>query len=596
MSQYHKALSLKTLRRLTERIRPYRLRYMLISFLGIALAGLDMIPPKLVGNAVDIMSSKTGFDLWDVGQILLLWAAVAFSTQALHGVQIAFASRTGERVLALLRQELFDHLQKLSLRFFDRNHMGRILAAFGSDLDSLRSLAIWGINTITSNSAFMIFSSIMILRTDARMFLAVVWLAPAMTLLNFLYGKRLSRAWQKIRRDAARIGANQAENISGARVVAAFNRQEENLIHFNELQDLNTTNHMMESRQNGIFQPLLQWVRFSGQAIILLYGGYRVVSGQMSAGSLVSVSLYWEWFMMPAVNFGAFFNELVIASSGAERVLSVLDEKPEVSDQPGAQPLLPIEGRVKFENVSFSYLAGRPVLQDVSFEVIAGTTVALVGSTGSGKTTLISLLSRFYEPTSGRVFLDEQDINLATEESLHQQIALVTQANFLFNGTIMENLRYDRPLITEDEIFLATKALGCHERILALKDGYDTYVGEAGSGLSLGERQLICFSRALLRNPRLLLLDEATSALDPATDLQVRRALAKLSMNRTTFIVTHRLRTAAEADLVLMLDHGRLIESGSHEELMDKSGAYAKLYRDSQEGFFDPVPQALEMA
>jgi ATP-binding cassette subfamily B protein len=598
---YHRALSRRTLLTLLQRLGPLKWRYVGICAIGIALAGIDMIPPRLVGNAINEMSSPP-FDLLSIAKILGLWALVAFSGQALHGFQIAFASRTGERVLAKLREDLFAHLQKLSLRFFDRNHLGRILAAFGSDLDSLRGLAIWGPNTITSNLAFLIFSAAMIFTTDQHMFFAVVWLAPVMTFLNFAYGKRLSRSWQNLRRDAANVSANQAENITGARVVAAFNRQEENLVHFNELQDLNVHNHMEVSKQNGLFQPALQWVRFLGQAIVLLYGGYRVVTGQMQTGDLVAVTLYWEWFMMPATNFGAFFNELIVSSSGAERVLSVLDEKPEVIDVPGALDLPPLEGRVRAENVSFSYLPGQPVLKNVSFEIPAGKTVALVGATGSGKSTLLSLLARFYLPAEGRLFLDEKDTRLATGNSLHQQMALVLQANFLFNGTINENLRYDRPLISEDEIHLAMRALGAHERILSLKDGYDTQVGEGGAGLSLGERQLICFARALLRNPRILLLDEATSALDPKMDYQVRQALRKLTKNRTTFIVTHRLRTAIEADLVLMMEQGRIVEQGSHDELIRRGGAYARLYNDSlqatkdvdTEPLFDAAPELLE--
>lgn len=589
------SITQKSLWRLLQRLGKYRYRYIVICSMGVFMAALDMVPTRLVGNAINVMSAGP-FELMDVLKIVGLWAAIAFSNQILHGLQVYLASATGEKVLARVREDLFGRMQNLGVRFFDTNHMGRILGVFGTDLDSLRSLAIWGPNTVTSNASFLVFSAIMIARIDWHMFAAVVWLAPLMTALNFVYGSRLNQSWQKLRRDAAAVSANQAENISGARVVAAFNRQEDNLRSYNELQDLNTTNALDVSRQNGTFQPALQWIRFLGQAILLLYGGYRVVTGQMQTGDLVSISLYWEWFMMPAVNFGGFFNELIIASSAADRVLSIFDEPMTTADVPGARDLPPLEGRVAAENVSFGYIPGQPVLKNLNFEIPAGATVALVGATGSGKSTLLALLARFYVPDEGRLLLDENDARLATDQSLHQQMALVLQANFLFRGTIRENLKYDRPLISEDEIYLAMKALGAHDRVMRLKHGYDTNVGESGANLSLGERQLICFARALLRNPRILLLDEATSALDPAMDAEVRRALRKLVQMRTTFIVTHRLSTAMEADLILMLENGRIAEQGHHDTLIKMKGPYAKLYIDSlqasPEGEDEPVFEA----
>lgn len=576
--------------RLLELLGPHAKAYGVVCLCGVVIAVLEMIPPKLVGHTINLMS-KSNFEMPPILWMAAAWALVAVAVQLLHGVQIWLANEKGERVLSDLRARLFVHLQRLSMSFYDRTHQGRILTTSGSDIEAIRNVLIWGLNTVLANGAIMLCAAVMIFVTDATLFFATCWLAPAVTILNFAYGKKVAEAWQKVRYHSSQVGANQAENIAGVRVVVAFNRQERNLKHFNELQENNTSNNVMAARKAGFFQPSLQWVKFVGFAIILIYGGYRVATGQLAAGNLVSVILYWEWFMTPAVNFGAFFNELLVALSGAERVFALLDERPEVADPPGAPELPRLEGRVRFEGVSFRYREnGRWILQDVDFEVPPGSFVALVGATGSGKSSLMSLLARFYKPTLGRVTVDGYDINLTRGDSLHRQMAMVLQTNFLFTGTVMENLRYARPGATPDEIFEAARCLGCHERFVALKNGYDTEVGEKGSNLSLGERQLVCFTRALVADPRLLLLDEATSALDPLTGMQVQRAMVRLIKGRTAFIVTHRLSTIKQADLIVVVDQGRVREVGRHDELLARGGAYAELWNSSQRGSMRRAP------
>jgi ATP-binding cassette subfamily B protein len=574
------ALSYGMAKRLFAYLKPYRKYYATVCIAGLVVAVLEMIPPRLVGLAINAMTVRQ----CTMGLILLIagtWVVSFVISQFLHSIQIKLANRYGERVLATIRQEIFNHLQKLSMGYFDRTHLGRIISQASNDIDAMRSVLIWGMNTIVANSAVMIFASVMIFITDRELFFAVAWLAPAITILSFIYGKRVGEAWQEVRVHSARVSANQAENIAGVRVVTAFNRQAHNLERYGELQEINTRNNVRAAGMGGKFQALLQWARFLGQGIVLIYGGYRVSQGTLKPGDLVAVSLYWEWFMSPAVTFGSFFNELLIALSSAERVFSILDERPEIQDQPGSKPLPMLQGSVKLEDVSFGYRPETPVLRNVSIDVPAGSTVALVGATGSGKSTIISLLARFYKPTRGSVKIDDHDIHEATGESLHRQMALVSQNNFLFSGTVLENLKYVKPDSTEREIIDAAKKLGCHERFLGLKSGYATQVGERGANLSLGERQLLCFTRALLTSPRILLLDEATSAVDPMTELQIQDALQRLVKNRTTFIVAHRLSTIVNADLILVLDQGRIVEKGTHHELIRLGGRYAQLHGSS---------------
>jgi ATP-binding cassette subfamily B protein len=313
-----------------------------------------------------------------------------------------------------------------------------------------------------------------------------------------------------------------------------------------------------------------------------VYGGYLIVSGRFpvgrGVGAVVAASLYWDWFMNPITTFGQWYNMLLQAMAGAERVFSMLDLQPEVHDQPDAQPLPRINGSVKFENVTFGYDPARPILHDINFECSPGQSMALVGSTGSGKSSIISLIARFYQPQKGRVLVDGYDIRFRTGDSLHHQMGLVLQSNYLFTGNVMENIRYSKPDATEEEVMNAARAIGSHDMIMTLKDGYQTDVGERGANMSLGQRQLICFARAFLADPRIFMLDEATSAVDTATELLVQNSLDKLLAGRTTFIVAHRLSTIMKASCILVIDQGHIIERGTHKELLAHGGKYAHLY------------------
>ena len=373
-----------------------------------------------------------------------------------------------------------------------------------------------------------------------------------------------------------------AENITGTRVVTAFNRQSFNLGVFDRLQEANTLNNVSAARVNGVYQPLLGFVGFCGRAIILVYGGYLVATNRIDkrfgVGSVVTAFLYWDWFMAPIINFGNFYNQLMMAMAGGERVFTLLDTKPEVADLPDARPMPPIEGRVEFRSVTFGYKPDKPVLHDISFVAEPGQMIALVGATGSGKSSVVSLIARFYIPQKGSVLVDGQDIREVTGESLHRQMGLVLQTNYLFTGTVMDNIRYARPQSADEDVLDAARRLGTYEAIMSLKDGFATEVGERGANMSLGQRQLICFTRAFLADPRIFMLDEATSSVDTATEQQIQNSLERLMRGRSTFVVAHRLSTIQRADCILVIDNGRIIERGTHAELLASGGRYAHLH------------------
>jgi ATP-binding cassette subfamily B protein len=426
---------------------------------------------------------------------------------------------------------------------------------------------------VASNILMMGVAAAMLIITDWRLFLSVVWLLPVLHFTNDYFRRRVAFRWQVVREWFTRVSTNLAENITGVRVVTAFNRQSLNLDTFNSMQVRNTDNNVWAARMNGIYQPLLQLIGFAGKVTILTYGGYLIVSGRIGqekgVGAVIAAYLYWDWFMNPILNLGNFANQLMMAMAGGERIFALLDMQPEVNDLPDAKPLPRIVGRVKFEDVTFGYKPERPVLFDINFEAEPGQMIALVGHTGSGKSSIISLLARFYQPQNGRILVDGHDIRHVTGDSLHKQMGLVLQVNYLFSGSVMDNIRYTKPEATDAEVIAAAKAIGSHDVIMQLQNGYQTEVGERGANMSMGQRQIICFTRAFLSDPRIFMLDEATSAVDTETEMLVQRSLEKLLENRTTFIVAHRLSTILRADCILVIDQGKIVERGTHRELVE---------------------------
>ena len=593
----YKPIDAAMVRRLFSQLKPFKRQYSIGLVLGALQVLLELQSPQFTKWVINLTTAFARHEpdapassvkaITTLVGIIVLWSLTLLAAVTLQRFTILVMTRAGESVQFSIRRRLFSKLQQLSMSYYDKTKLGRIISRCTSDINSLREVNVWGLTQIVNNSLMMLLAAFMMaMYTDWRLFLSVAWLGPVLFVANLIYLRKASFLSQIQREGFTRVSTNLAENITGMRVVTAFNRQEPNLNVFDRLQDVNTANNIMVARVNGIYQPFLQAIGYLGKIIILVFSGYLIVTNRIGpqtatsggVGAVVAAFLYWDYFMNPILNFGNFYNQLMIAMAGAERVFDLLGLQPDVQDVLDAKPLARISGQVKFEDVTFGYDPARPVLHGVSFEAPPGKTLALVGATGSGKSSIISLIARFYQPQQGRILVDGQDIRCVTGDSLHRQMGLVLQVNYLFSGTVMENIRYAKPHATDQDVINAARAIGSHDSIRSLQDGYQTDVGERGSNMSLGQRQLICFTRAFLADPRIFMLDEATSAVDTGTELLVQSSLEKLLEGRTTFIVAHRLSTIMKADCILVIDAGKIIERGTHRELVARGGKYAHLY------------------
>lgn len=518
---------------------------------------------------------------------LLIWVAaigglMLFTNFCFH-YRYRLALELGEAVINDLQNRIYRHLQAMPMSYFSRTRFGRIISRMTSDCEAIR-VGVQDVFFVTLvGVGQMLVSAALMACYDLVLFAIVLGLSPVLWQLNRVFRKRLSRAYRNVQESFSRVTATLAESVNGIRIVQSYMRQEVNAGLFGDLIRDHASYNMRAARTAGVFLPLLEFKSQLFLAALLLVGGYRALQPETgtSAGDLVQFFFLASVFFGPIQILGNQYNQALTAMAGAERVFELLDTPITVTDLPTAKPIIRLAGRVEFRDVSFGYAADRPVLHRISFVAEPGTTVALVGATGSGKSTITNLLTRFYEPDSGEILFDGRNAREITLNSLRSQFGIVPQNNFLYSTTVMENIRFGRPSATDAEIREAARQLDCLDLLDGLPQGLQTRVGERGNALSLGERQLVCFVRALIADPRILILDEATSAVDSITELRIQTVLKKLIAGRTTFAVAHRLSTIRDADLLLVLDHGRIIEHGSHFELLALNGKYAAMHRQA---------------
>jgi ATP-binding cassette, subfamily B, bacterial len=512
-------------------------------------------------------------------------ALAAFTQVTLHYRQL-LALQLGEAVVHDLRRDVFSHLQKMTMSFYHKTPVGRVISRMTSDIEVMRGLVQDVLFIFMVGLGQMIFAAAFMFWYDHVLFLMILVLAPVLYVLNLYFRRRLSQALRAAQESMSRVTATLAESVSGIRVTQSFVRQKTNARLFLNIVVEHSDYSMMAARRSGALPPLMDLNNQFFMVGLLLLGGWRILSPDVNnAASLIRTEALVGYYLMagtffgPLAQIGNLYNQALTAMAGAERVFELLDTEPEFSDAPGALQLPPIEGRVEFRNLTFGYDPQVPVLHDINFVAEPGQTIALVGHTGSGKSSLIQLISKFYLPTKGELLIDGHEIREIDSASLHRQMGIVTQSNFLFTGTVLENIRVGRPDAEDEEVVEAARRLDVIDVIDTMPEGFNTQVGERGEGISLGQRQIICFVRAMLANPRIMILDEATSSVDTMTEVKLQNALATLLEGRTSFVVAHRLSTIQDADMVLVLDSGRIVERGNHHELLAEGGVYANLYR-----------------
>ncbi|MCE9591032.1 MAG: ABC transporter ATP-binding protein/permease [Planctomycetes bacterium] len=515
-----------------------------------------------------------------------LWLGVAGYTALMLFTEFTFYHRQhlslilGEGVVHDLRDDIFRRLQAQTMSYFHRTKIGRIISRVASDAEAVRMGIQNAVFVTAVNFVQMVGAAAIMAWTDRTLFLVVVVMAPLYVGTYHLFKARLSHAHRAVQESFSRVTANIAESIVGIRVTQGFVRQDLNAEMFGNLIADHADYNVAVARASGAFAPILEMLNQVVTSVIFIVGGYLAIhSGHGNVGTLITFYFLTSTMLQPLASIGNQYTVALTAMAGAERVFRMLDTPPDFVDAPDAQDPPPITGRVEFRGLGFEYRPGTPVLIDVNFTAEPGQTVALVGHTGSGKSTIINLLSKFYPPTRGALLIDGHDILKLRGRSLRKQMGIVLQNNFLFTGTVMENLRVGNAEATDEQVIDAARQLDVLDLINDLPEGFQTVVGERGAGLSLGQRQLICFTRALVANPHIMILDEATSAVDTVTEVRVQKALSILLKGRTSFVVAHRLSTIRHADVVLVLDHGRIVERGTHDQLLATGGVYANLYQ-----------------
>ncbi|MFS0751993.1 ABC transporter ATP-binding protein [Oceanobacillus sp. 1P07AA] len=565
--------------RLLQFLKPYSKTYL-------PGAVLAMMVSTAIRLAIPILIGKVAFDVAIANKDTTLLTYLVIGIAILYGIsfvantfRIKWVNILGQNVIYDLRQKLFSHVQRLSHRFFDSRSAGSILVRILNDINSLQELFTNGIINLLMD-LFMLTGILVILFVlSPPLALAVIIVIPLMFLISTTLRRKIRRSWQVVRLHQSRMNSHLNEGIQGMRITQSFSQEKENAEFFDGVNTGFFQSFRDAAKKSALFRPLVDICDAAGTIILISYGAYLILNETITVGTFVSFAFFLGMFWEPISRLGQMYNQLLMAMASSERIFEFLDERPNVAEKNNAYNIEEMHGEIEFDDVEFSYNKDRIALKKLSIHINAGETIALVGHTGSGKSTIANLISRFYDPTSGAVKIDGRDLRDVTIDSLRQKISVVLQDTFIFSGTIMENIRFGRPTATDEEVIDAAKVVGADDFIQRLADGYQTEVEERGNILSAGERQLLSFARALLANPSIIILDEATASIDTESEVKIQKALKRLLKGRTSIIIAHRLSTIREADNIFVLEQGEVLEQGNHQSLLQQKGKYYELVK-----------------
>jgi ATP-binding cassette, subfamily B, multidrug efflux pump len=576
---YDKGVNPQTAKRLIAFTRPYMGRLILSALLMLIASAAAVAGPYFVKIAID--SGLNAGNAVILRYTILAYLAVSVVQWVGTYYRVNIMAWVGQSIIYDVRKMLFTHLQELSLGFYSRYSVGRVITRAINDVETLRDFLTWAVLAIARDVFTLALIILVMLDMNVRLALLTFSVLPIMVIITILFRRASRAAYRKVRAAISWVNSVLAENVNGVRVVQAFSRQKQNYEHFRDyVNRYHLERAIATARISSVFSPSVDMLGAIATGLVVWLGGAAVLGETITAGVLVAFILYIDRFFEPIRDLSRRYDALQSTMIGWERIMGLLDTPVEVQDAPEAGELPVIQGEVTFEHVSFHYSDDpAPILTDIDLHIRPGETVALVGETGAGKTTMVKLLSRFHDPTEGCILVDGHDLCSVMQASLRRQMGVVLQDPFLFNGTVAENIRFGWLAATDAEVEAAAKAVGAHDFIVKLRKGYETSVEEGGVMLSVGQRQLLSFARALLADPRILILDEATSSVDTQTEQIIQKALARLLKGRTSFVIAHRLSTITNADRIVVIHDGRIIEQGSHAELLTKQGMYYDLYR-----------------